>query len=72
MTHADVNDRATEVEEQAREDALARIRRAAQNKLHPKGTCHYCEDTVIGTVFCDADCRSMYETEKRLRAQNGR
>lgn len=35
--------------------------------LHPKGSCHYCEESLENTekLFCDMDCSEDYEKLQR-------
>ena len=65
---ADEADEASKTEHRALQAALAsQAAAAAANKLHPKGTCYYCDETVPAhALFCDADCRNDYDHEQRL------
>ena len=65
----DIYDRATEREEQDRELAPQNLRYSA--KPLPHGTCNNCEASCVG-AFCDADCRSDFETRERMSKINGR
>jgi hypothetical protein len=62
-------DRASELEERQRVDALARSR--AGNCLTPTGDCHFCGE-LVKRLFCDTDCRDAYERVQRARKRNGR
>jgi hypothetical protein len=62
------NDRA----QQELERALA-LARAPVKAVVSNGTCFYCLEAIEGERrFCDSDCLSDYEREKRLRARQGR
>jgi hypothetical protein len=56
------------------EQTLEAHRAVRKPTLKPRGTCHYCEDTVgLGKLFCPGeDCRNDFEREQRIRAQQGR
>ncbi len=68
---ADPNDRASELEELARQDALANSRRAAAPK--PTGCCLYCGERLpMPQRWCDADCRSEYDDEQDALRRRGK
>ena len=59
-------DRASELEERQRADALSRVRTRVGLLLC--GACHNCGERLpAGRLFCDADCRDDFE--KRTRKQ---
>ncbi|MDO8417787.1 MAG: hypothetical protein Q7S87_16425 [Agitococcus sp.] len=59
------------------------LNRAVEDKLTPRGNCYFCECTFDKThpsykaedatfsqkLFCDVDCSSDYEKEKRIRSR---
>ncbi|CAA0365262.1 conserved hypothetical protein [Alteromonas alvinellae] len=68
---ADPVDKASAIEEESRQRAIAAARANAKPTLLAKGSCHNCEEPVEDQkLFCDADCATDYE--KYLRAQRMR
>ena len=63
------SDRATEIEEAARDAALKRARGRAA--MRPLGCCYWCEKEARG-LFCDVDCRNMWQRERDAMARAGR
>lgn len=64
-------DRAEEAIENARQDGIARARRAPT--LDAIGTCWYCAEPLLdGRRFCNKDCCQSYETELLAIKRAGR
>lgn len=39
-------------------------------RLHPKGECHYCGNTVLHDhLFCDDECRADYVAEEEQKSR---
>ena len=39
----------------------------------PNGRCHFCDEIVIGTaLWCDDDCKSLWEREQQIRGRQRR
>lgn len=73
MKHPDDSDRATDLEQAARDEAVNRIRAAAPNRLKPTGYCFYCSEPVRAPkIFCDAACAGDYDHEQKLKRASGR
>lgn len=72
MKYSDENDRASFLEEAAREYEINRIRAAAAARaLLPTGVCYNCETEVPRPkLFCDRECADEYAQlqEQRRRA----
>jgi hypothetical protein len=52
---------------------LARAQAAMAPALHPRGTCHYCEETVsVPMLFCSADCAQDHANEDEQLRRCGR
>jgi hypothetical protein len=70
---ADLTDKASDYEEQARDAAISVARVAAQRARLPSvGQCHHCGAEVGPQArFCDAECRDGYEFEQRMRKLTG-
>lgn len=66
---ADFADRASELQEQATEEALQRVKDC--KPLRRTGRCHNCSEQVEPwETFCDEDCRDDYD--KRQDAEQRR
>jgi RNA polymerase-binding transcription factor DksA len=47
--------------------------RASKRELYPNGYCHECEEAVPEErLFCDIDCRDIYEKRRRADIYNGK
>ncbi len=67
----DIIDRASQEEEYILSSQLAVAKKA--HRIHPKGTCHYCDEVVKGDkLFCDADCLMDYDREQLIKKRTGR
>ena len=65
-------DRASDLEQKDRDNAVAAIRRRC-DALPYLGTCYYCgEHTKSGRRFCDADCRDDFERQESIRSKQRR
>lgn len=73
MKFSDESDRASALEEMERESALAKVRSNMGRSLKPVGRCYFCDDddVVAGTLFCDNECRDMWQREQDARRRNG-
>ena len=71
---SDESDRASALEEMERENALARVRSSMGRSLKPVGRCYFCDDDNLPAnhIFCDNDCRDMWQRERDAHARNGR
>lgn len=67
---ADEADMSDERIQLAVEQAIGQARRAPA--LHPKGTCHYCDEPVNSRLFCNAECRESHEVEQAQLKRMGR
>lgn len=48
-------------------------RESAKSHLKPNGYCYFCgEELEQGKLFCDKDCRDMYEKEQKMKRIQGR
>lgn len=69
-----MSDEADIANDRAQQD-LDRALAAARSPVkvaEPTGSCFYCEEAVgEGRRFCDNDCSTDFEREKRLRARQG-
>lgn len=66
----DPNDRASELEELARQDALSASRRAKSPE--PCGCCLYCGERLpMPQRWCDADCRNEHDEEQAALRRRG-
>lgn len=67
----DPNDRASELEELARQSALVVSRRAEAPKA--TGCCLYCGERLpMPQRWCDADCRGDYDEEQDALRRRGK
>lgn len=73
MIFSDESDRATHLEEIEREARIRAVRAASESaKLKPMGNCYFCEEPIKAhLVFCDAECRDLWERERQARIRNG-
>ena len=71
---ADLTDKASDYEEQARDAAISLARVAAQRaRLPAVGQCHHCGEEIAPQArFCGPECRDSYEFEQRQRSRSGR
>lgn len=68
----DMFDKATETEEQFRNQAIDNIRKNAGQSRH-LGRCLCCNAQVENNgLFCNIDCREDYELTQRIRRITGR
>lgn len=68
---ADPVDKASAIEEESRQRAIAAARANAKPTILAKGSCYNCEEPVEGKkLYCDADCATDHE--KYLRSQRMR
>jgi hypothetical protein len=50
------------------EEILSRHRNSAPANAVRRGACLYCEETLAADqIFCDTDCKTMYEREQRIK-----
>lgn len=71
MKFSDESDKATHLEELERQH-LVQQARSNLNRMPYIGRCYFCEeDTPSPRIFCDTDCRDMYEHEREARRRNG-
>lgn len=71
MAYPDEFDRASHLEELERKFRLEEVRRSV-TRLTPTGRCRFCDDIVSDDqVFCDTDCRDMYQRVQDARRRNG-
>ena len=69
---SDIFDQATEREEIDRERAIQSARSVTQ-QFKPTGFCQNCNEPVPGEhVFCDSDCRNMWQDREDAAKRNGR
>lgn len=73
MKFSDESDRASALEEQEREYALAKVRADMNKGLKPVGRCYFCDDDGVAAnaLFCDNDCRDLWQREQDARRRNG-
>lgn len=73
MKFSDESDRASALEEMERESALAKVRSSMGRSLKPVGRCYFCDDDGVasGKLFCDNECRDMWQREQDARRRNG-
>lgn len=74
MKYSDDNDRASALEEMEREAALASVRNNLNRRLKPVGRCYFCDQEGLSSqhLFCDSECRDMWQRERDAKARNGR
>lgn len=66
----DMFDRASELEDRQREQAIAAARQPAPaQRLQPVGRCHYC-DELTHRLFCGPECRDGHDAEQRAKTRN--
>lgn len=71
---ADDADAATDIEELARQSAIAQARaRLSHRQITPRGKCHACDaDVTPKQLFCDGECASDWEwVQQGLRRKGG-
>ena len=71
--YADLQDAASEREQEIRDDAIAEIRRqlVAQEEKH-HAHCQWCGDDSSGKEFCSRDCRDDAEMAELSARLNGK
>lgn len=67
----DIYDKATEIEELHRENAIKAARDRATKTEKFTGHCLNCNEQITVGRFCDADCRSDYELEAKIKGIKG-
>ena len=65
----DDTDRASEIEEAARAEALKHARGRAS--MRPLGHCYFCGEAARG-IFCGVECRDSFQHEREARVRAGR
>jgi hypothetical protein len=71
VIHPDPSDRASELEDLARQDALVVSRRAEPPKVG--GSCLYCSERLAASMrFCGPDCRNAYDEHQELLRRRGK
>lgn len=71
MKFSDESDRASYLEEQEREHAMAQAKAAP--RLVDTGLCHYCESPVDdGMHFCDNYCRDYWQRHREAERLRGK
>lgn len=71
MKFSDASDRASHLEELERQHLTAKARQNI-NKMPFTGYCYFCaEETQSPRIFCDVECRDMYEHEQAAHRRNG-
>ena len=58
-------DRASEIEQANRDEAIARAR--TKQKTMFTGRCRYCNDVVDSGIFCNIHCATDYESEQVIK-----
>lgn len=72
MSFSDELERASALEEMERETALAKVRSQLGPRMQPLGKCYFCEEEDIEGLFCDNECRDMWQKHEDARRRNGR
>ena len=67
---SDEFDRASELEQEYRDRAIAKAR--IKQKTAFSGRCKYCNDIVNSGIFCNVYCASDYESEQIIRKRQYR
>ncbi len=63
---ADPVDKASAIEEEARQRAIAKARANSKPTILPKGSCYNCEEPLNNKkLFCDADCATDHDKAER-------
>lgn len=71
MKFSDASDRASHLEELERQHLTEQVRQNIK-RMPFTGYCYFCgENTPSPRIFCDVDCRDMYEHEHEARRRNG-
>lgn len=71
MNFSDDSDRASHLEVLERQHLIEKARRNT-NKMPYIGRCYFCEEpTPSPRIFCDSDCRDLYERVQEARRRNG-
>ena len=63
-------DRASEIEQQQRDDAIAKAR--IKQKTLYTGRCLWCNDTIHSGLFCNIYCHEDYESEQIIKKKQYR